>query len=84
MVGYLITIWKYTLGSFHDDKTKEYDNIVCILRTGILLTYLITNIIICAGVLRHWNDGATHLEDLRSDDGVLGETVSIATEYVKK
>ena len=72
MVGYLITIWKYTLGSFHDDKTKEYDNIVCILRTGILLTYLITNIIICAGVLRHWNDR------------VLGETVSIATKYVKK
>ncbi len=73
MVEYLITIWKYTLGSFHDDKTKEYDNIVCILRTGILLTYLITNIIICAGVLRHWNDMQ------RS-----GETVSIATKYVKK
>ena len=72
MVDYLITIWKYTLGSFHDDKTKEYDNIVCILRTGILLTYLITNVIICAGVLRHWNDG------------VLGETVTIDTEYVKK
>ena len=52
----LITIWMYTLGSFNDDTTHKYDNIICILRTGILLSYLITNTVICAGVIRHWDN----------------------------
>ena len=52
----LITIWMYTLGSFNDNKTKRYDGIICVLRTGILLSYLITNTVICAGVIRHWNN----------------------------
>jgi len=65
-------IWKYTLGSFNDDKTHRYDDIICLLRSLILLTYLITNTVICAGVVRHWNDG------------VLGKTVTIDTEYIKK
>ena len=46
----------YTLGSFNDNKTKRYDGIICVLRTGILLSYLITNTVICAGVIRHWNN----------------------------
>ena len=52
----LITIWMYTLGSFNDNKTKRYDGIICVLRTGILLSYLITNTVICAGVIRHWDN----------------------------
>ena len=36
-------IWKYALGSFADDKTRDYDNVVAIVRTIILFTYLITN-----------------------------------------
>ena len=46
----------YTLGSFNDNKTKRYDGIICVLRTCILLSYLITNTVICAGVIRHWNN----------------------------
>ena len=48
--------WKYALGSFHDTKTKKYDNIVATIRTSILLAYLVTNCFIVAGVIRHWND----------------------------
>ena len=51
----IIKVWIYTLGSFNDRKTERYDGIICLLRTGILLSYLITNTVICAGVVRHWN-----------------------------
>ena len=47
--------WKYALGSFNDQKTRKYDNAVATIRTFILLTYLITNGFIIAGVIRHWN-----------------------------
>ncbi len=50
-------IWKYALGSFSDDKTQEYDNTVAIVRTFVFITYLITNIFIISGVIRHWNYG---------------------------
>ena len=48
-------IWKYALGSFSDEKTKQYDNYIVLVRTIILLTYFTTNIFIVAGVVRHWN-----------------------------
>ena len=65
----LITIWMYTLGSFNDNRTQRYDGIICVLRTCILLSYLITNTVICAGVLRHWNNK---------------QSVLIDTEYIQK
>ena len=49
-------VWKYALGSFEDTKTSRYDNAVCITRSVILLTYLVTNCFITAGVIRHWGD----------------------------
>ena len=49
-------IWKYALGSFSDEKTKEYDNYVLIVRSIIFFSYLITNCFIVAGVIRHWDD----------------------------
>ena len=49
------TIWKYALGSFADDKTRSYDNVIAITRTFIFITYLITNCFIISGVIRHWN-----------------------------
>ena len=73
----IITVWMYTLGSFNDEKTKRYDGIICVLRTCILLSYLITNTVICAGVIRHWNN-----RPLR--DPNLTQTVAIDTLYVKK
>ena len=41
-------VWKYALGSFADEKTKRYDNLVVIVRSFIFLSYLITNIFIVA------------------------------------
>ena len=52
----VLRTWKYALGSFEDTKTARYDNAVCIIRSTILLTYLVTNCFITAGVIRHWND----------------------------
>ena len=49
-------IWKYALGSFSDEKTKRYDNLIVLVRSFIFLTYLITNSFIVAGVIRHWNN----------------------------
>ena len=52
-------IWKYALGSFSDEKTKEYDNSVLIVRSFIFISYLITNCFIISGVIRHWNNVPT-------------------------
>jgi hypothetical protein len=52
----LWTIWKYSLGSFSDDKTNEYDNYIALLRTVIFISYLITNCFIIAGVIRHYDN----------------------------
>ncbi len=68
-----VTIWMYTLGSFNDEKTQRYDVIICVLRTCILLSYLITNTVICAGVIRHWNNRPN-----------LSQTVTTDTFYDKK
>ena len=45
-------IWKYALGSFSDDKTAPYDDLITIVRTLVLITYLITNCFIIYGVTR--------------------------------
>ena len=54
-----LTIWKYALGSFSDDRTKEYDNYVVVVRSVIFVSYLITNCFIISGVIRHWNNVPT-------------------------
>ena len=51
-----LDIWKYSLGSFSDEKTQPYDNYVAGIRTLILVSYLVTNCFIVAGVIRHWNN----------------------------
>ena len=50
-----VRVWKYALGSFSDEKTKEVDNAVVLVRSLIFITYLITNCFIISGVIRHWN-----------------------------
>ena len=52
-------IWKYALGSFQDDTTKNYDDIICVIRSFIFLQLVITNCFIVAGNIRHWNDHYT-------------------------
>jgi hypothetical protein len=54
-------IWKYSLGSFSDDKTKPYDNYVAIIRSIIFVSLLTTNFFIVSGVIRHWNDVPSEL-----------------------
>ena len=55
VLDHVAKVWKYALGSFSDDRTKEYDNHVLVVRSIIFFTYLITNCFIISGVIRHWN-----------------------------
>ena len=52
-------IWKYALGSFNDETTKRYDDIICIIRSFIFIQLVITNCFIIAGNKRHWNDNVS-------------------------
>jgi len=52
----ILRIWKYSLGSFSDDKTAPYDNYVAAIRTLIFVSYMITNAFIVSGVIRHWDN----------------------------
>ena len=54
-------IWKYSLGSFSDDKTAPYDNYVALIRTSIFVSYMVTNAFIVSGVIRHWNNRPSDL-----------------------
>ena len=47
-------LWAKSLGQKASDNDSEAD-IVARIRTLILLTYVITNCFIVAGVIRHWN-----------------------------
>jgi hypothetical protein len=48
-------LWAQSLGEKVSKCDRESDT-VAIIRTVIFSTYLITNLFICAGVIRHWND----------------------------
>ena len=47
-------LWVKTLGEKSDSNDRESNTIACI-HTVIVLTYVITNFFIIAGVIRHWN-----------------------------
>lgn len=47
-------LWAKSLGEKTGDTDKEAD-MVAALRTAIILFYIITNLFIIAGVIRHWN-----------------------------
>jgi hypothetical protein len=47
-------IWAKALGEKSGNTDEESDRIACI-RTVIVLSYIITNCFIVAGVIRHWN-----------------------------
>lgn len=48
-------MWAKALGNKSGDTDDEADLIACI-RTAIVLCYILTNLFIIAGVIRHWND----------------------------
>ena len=61
-------IWCKALGQKEGKNNREADA-VAVIRTLILLGYMITNSFIVAGVVRHWNSNVP---------------VSVDTEYIKK
>ena len=46
-------LWAKALGEKSGDTDQEADRIA-LIRTLIVLTYIITNLFIVAGVIRHW------------------------------
>lgn len=48
-------LWCKALGQKATECDKESDK-VAIIRTLILAIYMLTNLAIVAGVIRHWND----------------------------
>ena len=47
-------LWAKSLGEKTGSTDQEADKIACI-RTAIVLSYIITNCFIVAGVIKHWN-----------------------------
>lgn len=54
-INRLWRLWAKSLGEKASDSDSESD-IVAIIRTLILFSYLITNCFIIAGVIRHYDD----------------------------
>ena len=48
-------LWARSLGTKEGKNEKEAD-IVALVRTVILFSYMLTNALIVAGVVRHWDD----------------------------
>jgi hypothetical protein len=46
-------LWAKALGEKSGATDQEADRVACI-RTVVLLTYVVTNCFIVAGVIRHW------------------------------
>lgn len=47
-------LWAKALGDKLGNTDEEADKIA-LIRTGIIVCYIITNLFIVAGVIRHWN-----------------------------
>ena len=58
-------VWKYSLGSYSDEKTDPYDNYIAVVRTIIFVSYMVTNIFIVSGVIRHWNPPIQQLSTMK-------------------
>ena len=48
------TIWKYALGGFADEKTEEYDDYVCIIRSVIVVINFATCFFIMSNIVHKW------------------------------
>ena len=51
-------LWAKALGEKHGRSDREAD-IIASIRTLIFISYLVTNLFIISGVIRHWNDVPT-------------------------
>ncbi len=48
-------LWAKALGEKSSPHNKEAD-IIALVRTVIFISYLVTNVFIISGVIRHWSD----------------------------
>jgi len=55
-------IWAKSLGPKEGMNEKEADVIACV-RTIVLISYMVTNAFIVAGVIRHWSKTTPLLSD---------------------
>ena len=60
-------IWAKALGEKYGRNDREADLIACI-RTLIFISYLVTNLFIISGVVRHWNDGTERLVEFNQSN----------------
>ena len=72
-------VWCKALGSKEGKSNREADA-VAVIRTLILLGYMITNCFIMAGVVRHWD--ASRPASLR--DWNSNNCVTVDTKEIKK
>ncbi len=49
MISKLLKIWQYALGSFSDEKTKDYDKQVLVIRTFWVILHIATCLMIILG-----------------------------------
>ena len=76
-------VWKYSLGSFSDERTSPYDNYIAIVRTIIFVSYMVTNAFIVGGVVRHWGGSPSEVLPHRDNTNSC-DTVSVDTKNIKK
>ena len=63
-------LWAKALGQKGSNDDRESDHIAHI-RSIIFGTYLITNLFIVAGVIRHWNDETNFYVEIRVEEPVV-------------
>lgn len=55
MIKKVWRLWAKSLGEKASTSNKEADS-VAVIRTAIALIYLATNLVIVAGVIKHWGE----------------------------
>ena len=48
------TVWKHALGSFSDEQTAGTDDIICVVRSFVLLVNLTCGFMIIANIIHNW------------------------------
>jgi len=49
-------LWSDALGAKADVSNDQHSDLVAMIRTAMFVFLFITNTVIMAGVIRHWND----------------------------
>ena len=68
-LGQMWRLWAKALGEKAHKKDQIADQ-VAVVRTVIFGTYLLTNLFICAGVVRHWNDKTNVYVEVKMEEPV--------------